>query len=361
MNEPLISMEDFLKKHDGLSIPHPMECLNISVSTTCSLECRFCAYQHSRIPRQFMDNNLFRSVIDRAVEFGYRVFNLTPIVGEVLLDPGFLEKITYLDNHPGVKFYFFSSNLTHADEGIFSALKEMRKLRWFSISLYGLNPEDYQNITGAPPDVFAKVVKNLRRMLATKSFAGRSEVKVRGPGPRSASAPSSECIEILDQLNQHGIQIRYGVRIMNWGGVIKKSDMVKLDLDYKGIEQNRTLPCIFLFHKPNVLPSGAVNACSCGDAHAKLSIGDLVQQGFSDIFSLTNEGYIQILRRQMTGQFPAPCKGCSGYRPLDRYWYSYQYYDRGFIPLQEYYDWLANKTTWSEVEKQERGIHEGPI
>jgi MoaA/NifB/PqqE/SkfB family radical SAM enzyme len=343
MREQLNSNEDFFVKHGGLSIPHPLECLNISVSTVCSLECRICAYRYSKIPRQRMDNEFFYSVINRAIRFGYHAFNLTPIVGEVLMDPGFLDKLIFLDNHPGVKFFFFSSNLTHANDRFFSTVKALKKLRWFSVSLYGLNPEDYHKMTGAPQAIFASVVQNLERLLKTESFAGRSEVKVRGPGARAASLPARECVEILNQLSQHGIQIRYGVRIMNWGGIIKRSEIADLDLDYKSLERQRTLPCIFIFHKPNILPDGTVNACSCGDAHAALSIGNLRQQHFSDIFSVSNRVYMQILQRQISEQFSVPCSICSGYRPLNQHWYSYEYYDRDFIPLQGFLNWLSEE------------------
>ncbi len=342
MAESSPSTDEFLNRAASLRIPHPLECLNVSVSTACSLECRFCAYRHSRIPRRSMPDSLFQSCIERAVRFGHRTFNLTPIVGEVLLDPSFLNKLVYLDNHPGVKFYFFSSNLTRADDEFFATLRKLGKLRWLSISLYGLNPQDYQKITGASEGVFADVVRNLQKLSCLPSLAGRCEVKVRGPGPRSASTPLPECVEIINRLESQRIQVRNGVRIMNWGGLIKKRDMAELDMDFKQAERHRTRPCVFLFHKPNILPDGTVNACSCGDAHAELNIGNLVEERFADIFSSANERYLRILHGQMAGRFGAPCGGCSGYRPLDQNWYSYHYYDREFIPPREFFEWLSN-------------------
>jgi hypothetical protein len=252
-----------------------------------------------------------------------------------------LDKLLYLDNHPGVKFYFFSSNLTQADDRFFATLEKLRKLRWFSISLYGLNPEDYQKMAGASENVYADVVTNLKRLSQVKSLTGRCEVRVRRPGPRSASRPLPECVEILNRLQSQGIQIRYGVRFMNWGGVIKKRDIAELDIDFKKVEHHRTLPCVFLFHKPTILPDGSVNACSCGDAHAKLIIGNLAQEQFAKVFSSANQKYMQILRNHIAGQFLAPCGGCSGYRSLDRRWYSYHYYDREFIPLRGFFEWLS--------------------
>ena len=330
-------------EHTAIQIPHPLECLNISVCTTCSLTCRFCAYRVSRIPQTIMPNDRFYSVIDQAVLFGYRIFNLTPLLGEVLLDPGFLEKIDYLENQTSVKSYFFSTNLTHADEKFFAALDQTKKCQWFSVSLYSLNSEDYLKMTGADEEVFSKTIENLKRMCGAKTLAGRSEIRVRGPGPRKAASPSTEVTRVLDQLHQQGTQIRSGVRVMNWGGVIKKRDIIGLDLEFKSAKHKQTLPCVFLFHKPNILPDLRVNACSCGDAHAQLSIGNLENQTFSDIFSIENETYLEILQGHFSGNFPSPCKACSGYRSLDKTWYSYQYYDRGFISVQKFFDWLSHQ------------------
>lgn len=344
MTDPLRTLEAFAAQHPDLRVPHPLECLNLSVGTACSLACRFCAHARSHIPRRSMPTPLFCSLVDRAVQFGHRTFNLTPILGEVLLDPGFLDKLAYVDAHPGVKFYFFSSNLTHADDRFWATLAGLRKLRWFSISLYGLNAKDYTRVTGAPAAVHDTVLANLERLIEIESLAGRCEIKVRGPGPRSAAPPSPRCAELLDHLQDQGFQVRRGVRIMNWGGVVHKRDVADLDVEFKPIDRERTLPCVFLFHKPTVLPDGAVNACSCGDAHAQLTIGSLADQRFEDVFSSGNPAYAGLLARHMSGRFGAPCRGCSGYRSLDQPWYSYQYYDRGFISLLEFVEWLSAHT-----------------
>ena len=330
-------------KHADIKIPHPLECLNISICTSCSLTCRFCAYRISRIPHRIMPNDRFFSVINRAVLFGYRTFNLTPLLGEVLLDPGFLEKIAYLEDHTGVNSFFFSSNLTHANEKFFAALDQTKKCQWFSVSLYGLNSADYQKMTGVNEELFTKTIENLKVMCTAKTLSGRSEIRLRGLGPRVATAHSTKATRVLDQLRQRGVQIRSGVRVMNWGGTIKRADIEGFDLEYKPLRPNKKLPCVFLLHKPNILPDGRVNACSCGDAHAQLSIGNLEDHAFLEIFSIENQAYMKILQSHFSGQFPTPCKVCSGYRPLDQFWYSYQYYDRDFISIQKFYDWLSHQ------------------
>jgi MoaA/NifB/PqqE/SkfB family radical SAM enzyme len=333
--------ETFLGTLPDVNVPHPLECLNISVSTRCSLGCRICAYPYSRIPRQIMSDALFQSLIDRAIRFGYRTFNLTPLLGEVLLDPSFSEKLQYLDHHPGVKFYFFSSNFTHADNAFFEVLEKLKKLRWLSVSFYGLNPQDYSLMTRASEAVFKDVVKNLNKLLSIPSLAGRCEVKVRGPGPQVATPPLTECVELMTRLQDQDILVRHGVRIMNWGGVIKQ-ETKGLFADFKEVERRRKTPCVFLFHKPTILPDGTVNACSCGDAHALLRIGRFAEQEFDEVFSVTNSAYMHILRQQLVGIFSGPCSGCSGYRALDRPWYSYRYHDRDFIPLRTFFKWLVD-------------------
>ncbi len=76
-----------------LRVPSLTERLYITPSTICNLKCRFCAYPKTSIPRQIMPDALFAEVVDKACEYGFTRFGLTPILGEAFIDPRFLDKL----------------------------------------------------------------------------------------------------------------------------------------------------------------------------------------------------------------------------------------------------------------------------
>ena len=59
-----------------------------------------------------MPNELFFDIVEKAYKFGFTVFNVTPMIGEVLTDPGFLQKLDFLEAHVGVKSFSFCTNLS---------------------------------------------------------------------------------------------------------------------------------------------------------------------------------------------------------------------------------------------------------
>ena len=91
-------------------IPEEVSTLSIETSSLCNLDCVFCAYGKKQSPKLTMSNEMFASAILQALELGYNEYDLTPCTGDVFMDRHLFDKLTLLDETPGVKGYGFYTN-----------------------------------------------------------------------------------------------------------------------------------------------------------------------------------------------------------------------------------------------------------
>jgi MoaA/NifB/PqqE/SkfB family radical SAM enzyme len=323
-------------------IPVLRERLYITVSTHCNLRCRFCAACKSSIPKQVMSNDLFYEVVQKACDFGFTAFNVTPMIGEAFTDPHFMEKLGFLERHPQVENFSFCTNLTLIKPDFFQVIREHKKLQWLAISLYGYDRESFYRLAQTSPAVYDRMVENLSRLAQwDEADLARVELRMRLERSFGFEKCSPELSQVLDALQSKHTRIRVVTdRYSNWGGMITAGDLAGLDIQLKA-NVVKSAPCAFLFYKPTVLPDGKVNACSAEDGNASMIIGDLRTQDFNEIYSLGNERYLQLVNQQLQGQFSEVCRACCGYHSISEYDYTYQYHQRPLIGLDQFHTQLS--------------------
>ena len=323
-------------------IPNLRERLYITTSTICNLRCRFCAYSKSSITKSIMPNHLFFSIIEKACDFGFTIFNVTPLIGEVLTDPDFIVKLDFLERFPNVENFSFCTNLTLADDEFINNIRHLSKLHWLSISIYGYDTNSFQRITRAKSVLFEKMVHNLSLLLEWgPSLSSHVELRIRTERSFSLEKCTPDLYSILNMLIKMNVRIRIVTdSYSNWGGLITANDLEGLDICLKPNISQKSEPCTFLFYKHTILPDGRINACSAEDGNASMIIGDLRKQSFKEIYFLLNDTYMQLISQQLKGQFSKLCQACSGYRSIHEYNYTYQFHKRPFITLNEFFGQL---------------------
>ena len=70
----------------------------------------FCAYRYLKDKKQVMSFEIFRKALDEYKKAGGRVINLTPLMGEALVDNGLFKKIDYAKKQ-GMRVELFSNGL----------------------------------------------------------------------------------------------------------------------------------------------------------------------------------------------------------------------------------------------------------
>ena len=328
-------------------IPNPKEHLYIEVSNICNLRCRFCAYSKSlKNKKLIMSNEKFFSIINRATNFGYNTFGLTPIVGEVFVDKYFIDKIKFLENHPKVKNYSFFTNFTLANKQIIDELIETRKLRELYISLYGHDLNSFLIITRANKKTYNELITNLNYLFKrienvkfTLSFGLRTIRSFK----TLKNCESDLCKVVRDIIFISKSDIKILKSFNTWGGMISMDDVKGIDMVINDPSKfYKKGACSLIFYKNQVMADGIVNACACRDVNATLKIGDLKKQSFEEIYSSQNIDYINIIKNQQKGNFNPVCKSCDFYRSIYKNYTIYKKYKKKPISLKVFYKCSAN-------------------
>jgi hypothetical protein len=325
-----------------VNIPNLSERLYIMPATACNLRCRFCGYGKMSLARQIMPNDLFVRVVTEACGFGFTRFGLTPMVGEALLDPCLPDKLEFLERFPAVDGYSFCTNFIPTGPPFIGRLLGLRKLQWLSISICGHDHTSFAALTGAAPELYDRLLDNLEYLSRTHPRPFPLEIRMRTARSFDPGAHTTRLGQLLRLFAAQSARIRIPHDMYsNRGGLISPEDLAGLDITLKTEIPKGNSPCVFLFYKHTVLPDGRLNACYTGDVNATLVIGDLSTQTFEEIYALNNEPYLDLIRGQLRGRFPAVCSRCTDYRSVADTHYSFRYHEKRSLLLSDFLDQLG--------------------
>lgn len=84
--------------------------LQVETVGACNARCRFCLYAESNRPGTVMAQPLFEKVIDDYVACGGGALSLSPLTGDILLDPELKTRLTTLRNRSAITHLSFHTN-----------------------------------------------------------------------------------------------------------------------------------------------------------------------------------------------------------------------------------------------------------
>lgn len=179
--------EDNFKRYRRMWMEYPEEYivgeyplhLDIESTSVCNLKCPFCARTYSRWGGKkdgFMDMNLYKRIIDQAVDNGLFAIKLS-LRGEPLLHPQIVEMVDYA-KHRGILDVYFNTNAMLLDEEMSEKLIDVRLDR-ISISAEGTTAKVYEKYR--PGASFDKVLNNVEilRNLRQKSGLPFPQIRIQ--------------------------------------------------------------------------------------------------------------------------------------------------------------------------------------
>lgn len=288
--------------------------LHLELTNLCNADCVFCPYHSQQSKTRFMSDAVFHKAVDDFVACGGGSVGLTPIVGDALIHPAFLERVRYLRSLPSIDRIWLTTNAILLDKfGIGAVLDS--GLTSITISTAGFERSMYERVYRST--AYPRMLRNVTELVEKNSQRSAPlpiTIALRPDRPRSEVMKDPDFQPILAHRPQLDFAWAFGAIRGNVAGESLLNEM-----------RFRLVPlkaeaCVQTYNGLMVLADGTVIGCSCVaamDAQADLTVGNILTTSLLDIWQGEQE---QRLRASFgDGPLNGSCASCDVYRNLDLY------------------------------------------
>lgn len=303
----------------------PSSYLVTGVTNICNAKCTFCAYPkvvaNKTLETGVMSLAVFKKAVDEWAALGGQNLDLTPVVGDPLVDPGLLEKVDYAVNRAGLKNVYLTTNaiLINKNDN-YKKLIDLGIAAVF-ISTQGADKAAYEKIYGVKHyDEAMSGIHNLLAYNRSKGEPARVVIRFRNHEKPSEIIRSKDFQEKLKPYFSEKVRVNYTVDFDNWGGTIKPEDMSGA-MRLRKLPPMLNVPCINLFNFA-VRHDGRVRLCGCrltANDNDDLVVGNIKEKSLVEI-SKSDETWEKI-KGFYSGQRPKTCVECTFYQPISQRWF----------------------------------------
>lgn len=288
--------------------------LHLELTNLCNADCVFCPYHSQQSETRFMSDEIFHKAVNDYVACGGGSVGLTPIVGDALIHPAFLDRVRYLRSLSAIDRIWLTTNAILLDKfGIDAVLDS--GLTSITISTAGFERAMYERVYRS--SAYSRMLKNVTELVEKNS-------RRREPLPITiALRPDRPRSEVMKDPDFQPILAHHPELDFAWAfGAIRGN--VPAEALLSGM-QFRTVgakaeACVQTYNGLMVLAEGTVIGCSCVaamDAQADLRVGNILTSSLLDIWQGEEE---RRLRASFgDGSLNATCAACDIYRGLDLY------------------------------------------
>jgi len=274
--------------------------INLTQFLRCQLKCKFClnSYIHNRPDSEVFSLDQFKKVVEMCVKFGFTRFDLTPNLGDFLLDKNHIEKLKFLEQVPEIEWYGFVTNFLNSSKELLEHIQNM-KTGFVEPSVYGYNRKQYEENTGRDYfNLFFKKLTDLNKYIIDKNI---NPARIRYYLRCDTDIDSLLYKRISFIVQNYGAQMENHEFInRNWAGQIPKQ--CKIDVVKKGI-------CAHAIVDNGIFTNGDVTLCNCWDTYKTLIIGNIYKQSLEEIYS-EDSIFGQYMKEQMVGIYRGICNNC---------------------------------------------------
>ena len=287
---------------------------SLAVETTniCNADCSFCGKSSMTRKLGVMSDATYDKILHDYDDIGGGELNLTPMIGEPLVDDSIVERIRKAKAYPSINKVYFATNGILLDRRLEDGLLDSGIDR-FSISLIGHDRESYKRLGGV--DKWDVVIANTIRCLEENNKREKPvEIWVRIRSDLAYHKLGS--ISAFARLKELSSNIEFQYHYHNWGGKVSFSKGSNMKTEKASAIKG---PCYVLYRGPKVLWDGELSACMCINinAHPDFCLGNINDNHLMDIW--LGEKRIELLRRFDRNDIPKMCKNCSHYNDFTPY------------------------------------------
>jgi len=231
--------------------------LHLELTNLCNANCVFCPYQFQTRDVQFMTDQVFHKAVNDYVAIGGGSVGLTPIVGDALIDPKFLDRVRYLRSLAQIDRLWLTTNCILLDKfGIDVVLQS--GINALNVSTAGFDAEMYKRVYRNSS--YQRMRRNVLELVERNSALGSPvsiTIALRPDRPLDAVLRDPDFQPIL----AHDPQLDYTWSFTSAGGRITR-DALPSSMKLRVVTSRRE-PCVNTYNGPMVLPDGTVMGCNC--------------------------------------------------------------------------------------------------
>ena len=294
--------------------------LHLELTNVCNADCVFCPYGQQSRAHQFMSEDVFLRALGDFIAEGGGDVSFTPIVGDALIHPRFLDWVRVAaaeERVDGIKVVTNAILLGRhgVREVVDSGLTEL------FVSTAGFDEAMYRRVYRNGN--YRRMRRNVLDLLEANRAAAhplRVTIGLRSDRPLRDVMKDDDFQAILE----HEPDIDFTWSFTSAGGRITRDalpDAMRMRAAPAKVE-----PCVTTFNGPMVLADGTVLACSCVaamDALDDLRIGHLDDASLGDLWRSARTQELRASFGSPTEANGEPlndtCAGCDMYRDLELY------------------------------------------
>jgi len=289
--------------------------INIQIINRCQLKCKWCARSWldeetlKKRENEYMTLMRFTDIVDICHDFGITHYDLTPMMGDLLLDTQLFQKLDYL-NSIDCKKFSFTTNLLALPKTVpfIKKLFSYEKLH-LGISVYGHDCKSYKENTSK--DFFNEFITNIQSLFRWYDSNGATiEFFIRYP-LKYEDYPEGifkTAVRLLQRIHKDKIKINeQEMRNVNWGGLIPYG---KLNTLLGPIEKRGVCPTA---GNGTILHNGDFALCYMNDAYRTTVIDNVFTHNLEQIYN--SPKYKEIILKQARSEYEGICKICN-----ERWW-----------------------------------------
>lgn len=288
--------------------------LHYELTNLCNANCVFCPYQFQTRKVDYMPEEVFeKALADYRAEGGGSVF-FTPIVGDALIHPKFVERVRRVREAPEIDRIHVTTNAILVDRyGAETIITS--GLTGITISTAGFDAAMYERVYRSKQ--YKRMRANVLALLKANRAAGdpvNMVIGLRADRPLKEVMADPDFQEILE----YKPVIDFTWSFTTAGGRITR-EALPTQMRLRTLTPKRE-PCVQTFNGPMVLPDGTVLGCNCVaamDAEKDLAIGNVMDTPLGDLWRSEK---MRALRASFgTDQLNETCRKCDMYRDLELY------------------------------------------
>jgi len=294
------------------------------VTNICNAKYSFCAYPkvvaNKTLQTGVMPLDTFKKAVDDWASLGGTQMDLTPVVGDPLVDPGLIDKLDYAVGPGGQTNVCLTTNAILLDKNDNYRRLIDHGIHEVYISTQGTSREMYEKVYGVKQ--FEEAMSGIRHLLEYNRSQGepaRIVIRFRNAEKPSEIIRSPEFKKYLQPYFSEKVRINFTVDFDNWGGTILPEDM-KGNMRMRKLPPQLNVPCISLFGVA-VRHDGNVRLCACRLVRNDLDdlvVGNLKENSMKEIAE--GDRAWATIKGFYSGQRPETCRGCTLYQPVTREW-----------------------------------------